>query len=194
MGTTGAPWNIPYADPSDLVRAWPELSEDVAEAVADGLNTRKLGQIIQTVKTDTFSTTSVTFVAVTGLSVSITPSSNTSKVLVLANVNTGGSGGDDLPVLRLMRDATPIYIGDASSSLFQGFGGHFSETTSGQGLDVRNILASQVAQFLDSPATTSSVTYSIEAVRTAGTAYVNRSGNDSSMRSASSITVIEVSA
>jgi hypothetical protein len=37
MPDTGAPWNIPYAAPSDLVRDWPALSEDVAEAVADGL-------------------------------------------------------------------------------------------------------------------------------------------------------------
>jgi hypothetical protein len=35
---TGAPWNIVFAEPSDLVRDWPSLSEDVAESVADGLS------------------------------------------------------------------------------------------------------------------------------------------------------------
>jgi hypothetical protein len=38
MPDTGAPWNIPYAAPADLVRDWPALSEDVAEAIADGLS------------------------------------------------------------------------------------------------------------------------------------------------------------
>jgi hypothetical protein len=37
MADTGAPWNIPFAEPSDLVRDWPALSEDVADAVAAGL-------------------------------------------------------------------------------------------------------------------------------------------------------------
>ena len=38
MPDTGAPYFIPFADPTDLVRDWPALSEDVAEAVADGLD------------------------------------------------------------------------------------------------------------------------------------------------------------
>jgi hypothetical protein len=38
MADTGAPWNIPFAEPSDLVRDWPALSEDVADAVAAGLS------------------------------------------------------------------------------------------------------------------------------------------------------------
>jgi hypothetical protein len=38
MADTGAPWNIPYAEPADLVRDWPALSEDVADAVAAGLS------------------------------------------------------------------------------------------------------------------------------------------------------------
>jgi hypothetical protein len=38
MADTGAPWNIVYAEPSDLVRDWPALSEDVADSVVAGLN------------------------------------------------------------------------------------------------------------------------------------------------------------
>jgi len=37
VADTGAPWNIPFAEPTDLVRDWPQLSEDVADAVAAGL-------------------------------------------------------------------------------------------------------------------------------------------------------------
>ena len=38
MADTGAPHFIPFADPTDLVRDWPALSEDVADAVAAGLD------------------------------------------------------------------------------------------------------------------------------------------------------------
>ena len=37
MPDTGAPYFIPFADPTDLVRDWPELSEDVALAVVAAL-------------------------------------------------------------------------------------------------------------------------------------------------------------
>jgi hypothetical protein len=38
MPDTGAPWNLPYPSPSAFVRDAPEQFEDLAEAVADGLN------------------------------------------------------------------------------------------------------------------------------------------------------------
>jgi len=38
MPDTGAPWNIPYVDPTDLVRDYPQASEDLADAIADGLD------------------------------------------------------------------------------------------------------------------------------------------------------------
>jgi len=37
MPDTGAPYFIPYADPTDLVRDWPTLSEDVALAIVQAL-------------------------------------------------------------------------------------------------------------------------------------------------------------
>jgi hypothetical protein len=37
MPDTGAPYNIPFADPTDLVRDWPALSEDVALAIVAAL-------------------------------------------------------------------------------------------------------------------------------------------------------------
>jgi hypothetical protein len=48
VADTGAPWNIPYAEPTDLVRDWPALSEDVAEAVADGLDDAAVDRIART--------------------------------------------------------------------------------------------------------------------------------------------------
>jgi hypothetical protein len=37
MADTGAPYFIPYAEPTDLVRDWPDLSEDVALAIVAAL-------------------------------------------------------------------------------------------------------------------------------------------------------------
>jgi len=37
MPDTGSPYFIPYAEPTDLVRDWPELSEDVALAIVAAL-------------------------------------------------------------------------------------------------------------------------------------------------------------
>ena len=54
----------------------------------------KVLQVVQTVKSDTFSTSSTTFTDVTGLSVSITPSSTSNKILILASI----SGSQDVGV------------------------------------------------------------------------------------------------
>jgi hypothetical protein len=57
MPDTGAPYFIPFAAPADLVRDWPDLSEDVALAIASGLsaagNPGIGSNVVQTVKTDT---------------------------------------------------------------------------------------------------------------------------------------------
>jgi len=68
-------------------------------------------QAVQTIKTNAFSTTSTSFVDVTDFSVTITPRSTTSKILVLADVSVGHSRDDTNAVLRLLRDSTNIYLG-----------------------------------------------------------------------------------
>ena len=55
----------------------------------------KISQVVQTVKTDNFSTTSTTFVDVTGFSV-ITPSNTSSKALIMINMNSSTSGGNNV--------------------------------------------------------------------------------------------------
>ena len=56
-----------------------------AGALASGFGGGKILQVLQTVKTDTFTTTSTSFVDVTGLSVSITPATTSSKILILVH-------------------------------------------------------------------------------------------------------------
>jgi hypothetical protein len=87
-----------------------------------GISTTKLGtgavlQVVSTNKIDTFASSSIanTFVDITGLSVSITPSSASNKILILATVNHGVDG-IRATALKLVRNSTDIDIGTASGS------------------------------------------------------------------------------
>jgi len=157
----------------------------LAEAGGIGSN------VVSVTKTDTFTTTSTSYTDITGLTVSITPSSATSKVLVLFNVFLG-QNTSAFANLRLVRDSTDIAIGDASSTLDQ-----VTASSWTGGADNHFTVAS--ASFLDSPATTSATTYKVQ-LRCAGPSqlqYVNRSRRDTGTtdpRAVSSITVIEVAA
>ena len=145
-------------------------------------------QVVSTAKTDTFSTSSTSFTDVTGLSVAITPTDSASKVLVLVDVKATASS-DNVNV-ALLRGATQIYLGDTAGSRTRAmFGANLLnqyDLTQGGGI------------FLDSPATTSATTYKIQMSVSGGTGYINRNANDSDNfaypRTASSITVLEVSA
>jgi hypothetical protein len=148
-------------------------------------------QVVSTVKTDTFTaSTSNTWEDITGLSVSITPSSATSKVLVLCSIN-GAATNNGVANIQLIRGATAISIGNAD-------GTRPRASTSIDSNGGEPIMAASIT-FLDSPATTSATTYKL-AVNTGdntGTAYVNRTQGDAdniySGRYASTITVMEIS-
>jgi hypothetical protein len=74
----------------------------------------KILQVVTAQKTDTFSTNSTSFVDVTGLSVSITPSSASSKILILASLSLGNDGTHCSA--RIYRDAVSIAKGDSAGS------------------------------------------------------------------------------
>ena len=162
----------------------------------DGAPTSGGGGIVQvksTTKTDTFDTTSTSFTDITGLSVSITPKFSTSKILVTYHVNANMEDSTYVGALRLMRDSTPIFVGDASGSRTQA--SSYVKNLSGSSTETHDYSG----QHLDSPSTTSSVTYKIQGVTLdAGRQLnVNKSYSDSNAasqaRTASSITVMEVS-
>lgn len=109
-----------------------------------------------------------------GLSVSITPTSSTSKILVIAQVGMGCSG-DQMGHVHIVRNSTSIYP--------------FSYT---KYTDV-NAMEHASGVHLDSPATTSAITYKLQwANYTINTTYLNRRGADATVRTYSSITVMEI--
>jgi hypothetical protein len=160
---------------------------------ASQLNALRGGfRILQVVSTNlptTFSTTSTAYTSVTGLSVSITPTSASSKVLVLVNFMSSVSG-DIAAFFRLVRGATVINVGDAAGSRTR---------ASGASLDA-SVVSTQPQnwQFLDSPNTTSATSYEVQMFVNSGTGYIGRTGADNDAatrpRTASNITVLEVSA
>jgi hypothetical protein len=147
-------------------------------------------QVKSVTKTDATSTSSQTFGDVSGLSISITPSSTSSKILVIGTINCSESG--DYAYVRLMRDSTAIAIGDAASNRPR------ATASTGDSANTYYIYALSMSH-LDAPSTTSAVTYKwqIRSGSGANTAYVNRSVNDRDTahyepRNASNLTVMEI--
>ena len=144
-------------------------------------------QVVSTVKADTFSTASTSYTDVTGLTVTITPSSTSNKILVQADCKTGNSNGSRATV-RLVRDTTAIYDGTAAGNRIQSFFG-------GDGAGTNSMYQAS-AVFLDSPSTTSATVYKIQMRVPTGTGYLNRTDADTDTgaftRTSSSITVTEI--
>ena len=136
-------------------------------------------QVVSTLKNDPQTVTSTSFVDITGLSVSVTPSSTTSKILVLATVFL--SNGANTSFVNLVRDSTAIAQPSAGTS---------PATT----ITASSMANNSSVMFLDSPATTSATTYKLQIRVNTGTGYVNRSSFDVQQTAVSSITVFEVSA
>ena len=149
-------------------------------------------QVLNTIKTDVFTTSSTGPLDITGLSVTITPKYATSKILVMFNVHI--IGFDSGTGIRVLRDSTNIALGDASGSRARMTAiGDYSNGTSPSSYSGGNISHT----ILDSPATTSATTYKLQAqcLSTNGlninkTRYDQDNGNAS--RGVSTITVMEI--
>jgi hypothetical protein len=119
----------------------------------------------------------------TGISASITPSSSTSKILVMSNVTNIYSGGGIGMGLAVYRGATQIYI--------HGYGqspGYVGSLYSGTG----GVLSFVSFPYLDSPSTTSSTTYSLYWGSYNGTAYINYQGSSTVAGTGSYIVLMEI--
>jgi hypothetical protein len=160
----------------------------------------KVLQVQSTTKLDTFSGSAGggAYVDVTGLSVAITPSATSSKILVMATVCGCNSVNSPSPQnsigFKIIRGSTSIAIGNAASSRSR-VGVIYSDPSA----DQRNMAAISL-QHLDAPSSTSEQTYKIAVTQGfsggAVVMYVNRTDGDpdnySGMRAVSSITVMEV--
>ena len=179
----------------ELINIAPSTSGNIL--TSDGTNWTsaagggKVLQVVSTTKTDTFTTTSTSFVDVTGLSVSITPSATTSKIMVIASYSIANTGSTYFTFARLVESSTAIFVGSSTGSRTPASARWGEPGASG--------MSSSTASILRSPNTTSAVTYKIQIMGESGaTAVLNRTGSDSDTaerpRTASTITVMEIGA
>jgi len=161
-------------------------------------STGKILQVVEAVKTDTASvanSASSYYESISGLQPQITPSATSSKILVMINLKLGISNA----------------TGDTSIKLFRSVGGSETEIFSGAAAGSRQVciwgqedFSSAVevvplsSQYLDTPSTTSQITYILKWQSQSQAAFVNRSGTDGDSagyhRMSSSVTVMEVAA
>tara|TARA_B100000678_G_scaffold222323_1_gene189859 strand:+ start:234 stop:833 length:600 start_codon:yes stop_codon:yes gene_type:complete len=122
---------------------------------ATGFGGGKLLQVVQTVKTDQFTSTAYAFTDVTGMSVSITPASTSNKILINFELQVGGSA-NNYASFRLLRDSTHIGVSTVTDTNWRvGTLGSLSHENSYQ-------LENTGLTFLDSPNTTSAITYKLQ--------------------------------
>lgn len=190
IGTAAAEGMVSYLTDTNLLEAY-----DGSAWKQIGGTTGSVLQVVTASKTDTFSTTSTSFTDVTGLSVSITPKSSNSKILVTVTSNatvvsnTAEHGG----LLTVLRGSTNLVNASTPGSRSLAI-----SKTNNQGLTAGAYYATPVNfTLLDSPATTSSTTYKVQAMSTGGaTLYLNRLFTDTddanSVRMISTITVMEI--
>jgi len=156
----------------------------------------KILQIQSTVLTGAQSTTSATYTDITGFSVNITPSATSSKILVQVAMRV--SGVDEEAYLQMIRS-----VGGTNTAIGNGTGGNHASFTqllcwsSGNGYydyhDVPFLI-------LDSPNTTSAITYKLQWRRQqSSTLYLGRTGYSATSSnysgcSSNTIIVMEVAA
>jgi len=150
----------------------------------------KILQVLNSNKTDAYTTTNTAYQIPSGLSVVITPSSTSSKILVMATTQFAIDADTGHGYATLQRDGTAILQGDAAGSRPRVY---VAQNNFGNNAPPNYQLVA-----LDSPSTTSAVTYSLGVRSSNGTTlYLNRSVRDADTsgydgRSASTIIVMEV--
>jgi len=153
----------------------------------------KVLQVVSTAKVDQFSTSSTSYTDITGLSVAITPSATSSKIYVMANFMGGSDSGSGYPAFKMLRGGATINTGTLAGARVDGFlHMNIYNADNATGMSISTA-------FLDSPNTTSETTYKIQTKQSGGNIIrIGAGGNDNSssayVRSASIITVMEVSA
>ena len=145
-------------------------------------------QVVQTVKTDTFTTASVVssggYVDLTGFSVTITPQTASNKILIKCNIYNSNSS--QVNFFRLLRGSTFINQPDGTSSSGASYNAHAHSYYSGSFQDNTTI------ELLDSPATTSATTYKIQTGTTGNTCTINKFYGTSNYYGVSTITAYEI--
>lgn len=161
-----------------------DFTLSVPAATANILTNKTAGTVLQVVSANynTYSSTASTSLVSSGLTVSITPTSASSKILVIVNplLAVLRNSGTGMASLQIVRGATSIYSAERTLAI-----------------DTGSFMSSNISiTVLDSPATTSSTTYTLNyACGSAGTGGVRLNDyNSTSPTIGSTITLMEIAA
>ena len=160
-----------------------------------GVSAGKILQVVSVTKTDVFSTsTTNSYVDITGLSVNITPTKANSNILVMAVIGCFVSG-DASSIALTTGDGTAIIQGDIVSGKDSvSTGAYAGGNSTGEGWYGNN--PAPIFKLHDpSYSLGNTLTYKMRVKGNSGTTYVNRNQSDSSqyaLRTASTITLMEV--
>ena len=138
----------------------------------------KVGQVVSTnVSAVNLTTTASTFNDISGLSVAITPTATSSKILIIANAGMGNGTQTSNNYIRLARSVggSNTYIARGGSVNSNETGSMYWRVDQG-GQDDYNV-HQEAINFLDTPSTTSEITYKMQWGTNAGTLYLNRAGD-----------------
>jgi len=196
MPDTGAPWNIPYVQSSDLVSDWPADSLALANAIDSGLDAA--GGLVAVkhalfTGTQTGSRGAGANLSVTDLSITHTLADSSNKLIISAYLGVVASSRGNANVGIAVADgATLIGVGAAAGSRsIVAAGGWASASGTTRMTDSRSVT------FVYEPGDTASHTYTVRAINidaSTQTIYVNRSqgdANDASYSRGSSGFVIQ---
>lgn len=158
-------------------------SLDYKVAQLEAASTGKILQVVSTFFQGDFSTSSTSFVDATGHSVTITPSSSSSKILVLYDAYIFHATAGGTRVINLVRNSTTINQ-PSSGTLPASAQTYLSAYENGR----------TGFHHLDSPATTSAVTYKIQVKTDRGTVRLGTDASGGVLRTPTNFTVMEVAA
>ena len=135
-------------------------------------------QVVSTTLTSSFSSsTKGSWVSVTGLAATITPVSTSSRILVMVQLSTGDGGQNYARTWAVARNGTLINQSTVGTGYVQGsFASALISTSGGS----NNAVQTVPFTFLDSPSSTSALTYQVQFnayTATVTTTNVNRSYN-----------------
>jgi len=161
---------------SKLTGALPAIDGSSLTGVSGG----KVLQVVSQKVTQEFTSSSNAWTD-SSVTLSITPSATTSKVLVMITINGCITWNNDTYLqLKLSKGSTQLQVMEAT-------GGETDSTAkSGYGTVAVN--------YLDSPATTSSVTYTVAGASVGNSSYVRFNADGAGSRAQSSITLMEIGA
>ena len=171
-------------------------NQSLSAVTSAGLPSGTVLQVKSAEATATQTISSNTRVDGTGLTVTLTPSSSSSKFLIMANVHggaetTGWYGTYGYLVRVVGATSTDLFVGDAAGSRSR-VTFELSRNPAGERMGNDSVT------YLDSPATTSSITYKLQFRSVQNTSWTlngwdyQDDDNSQRARAASSITVMEI--